>query len=57
MWHTLSASLVDEEKRVREVVMGELGLMLTGKGHYSQGGRPQPSNLRFLAMLVLCVDS
>jgi hypothetical protein len=57
MWHTLSASLVDEEKRVREVVMGELGLMLTGKGYYSQGGTPQPSNLRFVAMLVLCVDS
>lgn len=57
MWHTLSASLLDEEKRVRETILCELGLMLTGKGAYAVGGSPQPANLRFLAMLVLCVDS
>ncbi|KAI2499667.1 mitotic sister chromatid cohesion [Fragilaria crotonensis] len=57
MWHTLSASLLDEEKRVREALLCELGLMLTGKGAYAVGGSPQPANLRFLAMLVLCVDS
>ena len=57
MWHTLSASLLDEEKRVRGAVMGELGLMLTGKGCYARGGLAQPANLRFVAMLVFCVDS
>ena len=57
MWHTLSSSLLDEEKRVRETIMGELGLMLTGKGAYAMGGSPQPANLRFLAMMVFCVDS
>jgi hypothetical protein len=56
MWHILSATLLDDEKRVREKIMAELGLMLTGAGPYSFGGPPQPANLRFVAMVVFCVD-
>jgi hypothetical protein len=57
IWHTLSTGLLDEEKRVRSTVIGELGQMLAGKGPYAVGGPPHPANLRFVAMLVLCVDS
>jgi hypothetical protein len=57
MWHTLSCSLLDEEKRVRETAITELGFMLTGSGVYASGASPLPANLRFFAMVVFCVDS
>lgn len=59
MWHTLSEALLDEERVVREAVMEELSLMLSGSGIYGfEGSRlqPQPPALRFSALVVLCTD-
>jgi hypothetical protein len=55
-WHTLAKAFLDEERIVRERVMDELVLMLSGRGKYDAGeGRVAPS-LRFLALVTLCVD-
>jgi hypothetical protein len=59
MWHTLSEAFLDEERVVREVVMEELALMLSGSGIYGvEGSRlpPQSPALRFVSLVVLCTD-
>ena len=58
-WHTLSAAFLDDEKVVRDKVMEELGLMLTGNGKYGKvNGATQAMapRLRFLALIALCTD-
>jgi hypothetical protein len=57
-WHTLSGAFLDE-KVVRDKVMEELGLMLTGHGKYGKvNGATQAMapRLRFLALIALCTD-
>jgi hypothetical protein len=58
-WHTLSGDFLDDEKVVRDRVMEELGLMLTGHGKYGKvNGATQAMapRLRFLALISLCTD-
>jgi hypothetical protein len=58
-WHTLSGAFLDDEKVVRDKVMEELGLMLTGNGKYGKvNGATQAMapRLRFLALIALCTD-
>jgi hypothetical protein len=59
MWHTLSEAFLDEERVVREVVMEELSLMLSGSGIYGVEGSRLPAQtpaLRFVSLVVLCTD-
>lgn len=55
-WHVLAGSLLDEEKSVRDGIMEELSMMLTGKGAYRPSGSTFAPGLRFLAMVTLCTD-
>jgi hypothetical protein len=55
-WHILAGSLLDEENRVRDGVMEELSMMLTGKGTFRPSGSTFAPGLRFLAMVTLCTD-
>jgi hypothetical protein len=56
MWHSIGNVILDEERVVREAVMGELAEYLEGKGHYGLERTKLPMhtpNLRFLALVVL----
>lgn len=59
-WHILSSAFLDSERNVRDRVMEELGLMLTGNGKYSKaagaGRQGMIPSFKFVAMLVLCTD-
>jgi hypothetical protein len=58
-WHILAEVFLDDERVVREKVMEELGLMLTGKGKYGKsywGSEKMAPHLRFLALVSLCTD-
>jgi hypothetical protein len=60
MWHTLGAVFLDEEQMVRESVVNELSLMLTGGGVFGMDKskrEPQAPSLRFVAYATLCVDA
>ncbi|GMH91678.1 hypothetical protein TrVE_jg10794 [Triparma verrucosa] len=52
-WHTLSRSFTDSNSAVREGVVEQLSMMITGQGSFSAVA---PS-LRFLALTVLCADA
>ena len=59
-WHILAGSLLDEERSVREGIMEELSMMLTGTGAYRQSisiGSAMAPCLRFVAMVTLCTDA
>ena len=58
-WHLLASVFLDDERSVREAVIAELGLMLTGHGKYgtSSGfGMAMPPRPKFFALVVLCPD-
>ena len=58
-WHTLSGVFLDDERVVREKVMEELGLMLTGNGKYRKAdgmAKAMAPRLSMLALVTLCVD-
>ena len=52
-WHGLSSVFVDTDVAVREGVVEQLSMMITGQGIFSKSA---PS-LRFLAYTVLCADA
>jgi hypothetical protein len=59
MWHTLSESLLDDERAVRETIMEELASYLQGIGMYGKEQTALPSQappLRFVALVTLCSD-
>ena len=59
-WHILASSLLDEEKSVRDGIMEEFSMLLMNKGSFGHDvtfGRPMIPNLRFLAMVTLCIDA
>jgi hypothetical protein len=58
-WHVLANVFLDDERVVREKVMAELGLMLTGHGKYGRScgfGMAMPPRQKFLSLVVLCPD-
>jgi len=58
-WHILAGIFLDDERAVREKVISEFGLMLTGQGKYGKSGgfgMAMPPRPKFFALLVLCVD-
>lgn len=58
-WHNLSTAFLDDERVVRDKMMEELGLLLTGNGKYKKSpgtGMAMAPKLRFLAFVVLCTD-
>ncbi|GMH77710.1 hypothetical protein TrLO_g15830, partial [Triparma laevis f. longispina] len=52
-WHTLSIAFTDSNSGVREGVVEQLSMMITGQGSF---GKTAPS-LRFLALTVFCADA
>lgn len=58
-WHILASIFLDDDRVVREKVIAELGLMLTGHGKYGKScgfGMAMPPRPRFLALIVFCTD-
>lgn len=57
-WHTLASIFLDDDQGVRDAVMTELSLMLTGHGKFGKCGKqgPMVPLLRLVAFVVLCVD-
>ena len=57
-WHILAGAFLDDEQVVRDAVMSELSLMLTGHGKFGKCGEygPMVPLLRLVAFVVLCVD-
>lgn len=58
-WHILSGAFLDDERIVRDRIMEELGLMLTGHGkygHHPHAGQAMIPRFNFLALVVLCTD-
>lgn len=58
-WHLLAGAFLDDERVVRDKIMEELGLMLTGHGKYGKntnGGQAMIPRFHFLAFVALCTD-
>ncbi len=59
-WHILAGAFLDDERVVRDKIMEELGLMLTGHGKYGMhayAGQAMIPRFHFLALVALCTDS
>lgn len=60
MWYSLGEAFLDEEKVVRECILGEFFDMLKGKGVFGVEGskiKAQAPALRFVSFVCLCVDA
>ncbi|CAJ1959627.1 unnamed protein product [Cylindrotheca closterium] len=57
-WHILAETFLEDEREVREALMKELSLMLTGNGSFGnfRGHSAMVPLLRLIAFVTLCVD-